>query len=447
MSGLSWLDTLVDLDLDAISEQINKSVEEASRIIDEVNNLEILNLDAMAVKQEEDERAQLENEGEDEDNDIEVLISMEECIQKGRENIASDIDVETCIHEKSSSFPTKVRKLPSENEEWSMDFSNADETLDEVSLKSIPEVSKILESNSQRNIFEDTLNGVETCSTSLQPMETMIPMDDASSSQLEYPLDDNVKVSIYPNISLDDNLTIKKKKKKNKRNKKTNRDKGLDFWGFGSVEATCTSHTYDIETNQPASEVTDQDVIYTESVVDIAQKLPQRLVSGILGTSPFSYSYFDKIEEEIDLTDDPILKSVEDNKNKPKISSSSNSARLYASTLLSYPEIESSSNASSTISDTRQNIFNATVVNQSDESADCTSIIHVIIQYSFITVVSCINFLVSISGVILNYFTSISGPFRVDGSMRRSIWDDLQRPEVCLQLVFHTKTVTVDNFF
>ncbi len=64
----SWFE---QLDLGSIQEQFAKSVEEASSLIGNVNNLDILNFDEMAIQEEEDlKREEEEEEEEDEDEEF-----------------------------------------------------------------------------------------------------------------------------------------------------------------------------------------------------------------------------------------------------------------------------------------------------------------------------------------------------------------------------------------
>jgi hypothetical protein len=140
-----------------------------------------------------------------------------------------------------------------------------------------------------------------------------------------------------------------KKKAKKEKNSKTKPDKKLDFWGMTSSTAddnTNINNNVSVFMDEPVgisifdgdehSAVEDavsyvfgnddrdssQTPSFTESMTDTAQRLPQRIVLGLSGATQ-AFSFFDKIDDEVDLSEDPILKQVELNKSNPMASSSS----------------------------------------------------------------------------------------------------------------------------
>jgi hypothetical protein len=330
MSGLTWLDNLVDLDFEGLQDQITKSVEEASRIIDEVNSLEILNLDALAAKQEQ-EHEEEDNDESDDDDEIEIVHEYDQHPRVNHENLPKFyVDISTGHETESNinSIVTKVTKLDKTELEWSDDFLESESS--ELTLSvDVPQAY-----NKESFVGENIVSSISDPSDSVIHF-AHVDQDETYSAPIDLrgAWNDNADIphrdsrisgsSNVPNEGVDTEPYQKKRKGKKKKRKKKHDKGGLDFWGFSSQETENDEDNNN--SNQFESGYINQDdannnnISGIEEAFETANSFPQQIVGFISSTIPsMSYSFFDNIEEEIDLEEDPVIKSVKDNINRPK---------------------------------------------------------------------------------------------------------------------------------
>lgn len=278
---MSWFD---QIDLISIQEQITRSVEEASELLNSVNQIEMLNLDDMAQRQEEEEEKQrlideMEEQDGDDDEGEEVVYEndpqdrYDDVIIYSTENIEQS-DLETGLSHFENSESINIEEFKKEKE---IKFSIS-------STQSKKKQKKKEKKNKKKQKHLDFFGAADLLSTALgEDMENGLINETTN--------EDNIGGTVW-----DD-------------------DGYLDLWGEG------ISFAQDESPENPPEDIPDisetiKDDLYN-NILASHIRIPQGITTGI-NLIPQSFNYFDNVDTEIDLAEDPILKQVEENKRNPK---------------------------------------------------------------------------------------------------------------------------------
>lgn len=330
----SWF----DIDLTSLQDQISNSIEEASRVIEEVGkevgNLEILNLDALAEKEELENAVLDEDEDDEEDEKLLGLNIINKDFDSKKilnKNDPHDSEMKLSKNENLIKIPTRIQKLPKSNEEkWPQDFTPIKQSSDQIN-----------DIESQTDVSVPISDEIIVEYNSLPLSESLVIQEDIH----QYKLTESNLETKYEHREPTIEAIEKKgefhevppvlKPKKNKRKKKQKKTEGLDFWGFSSGNGPVTEEKTDFTPDSflsglafsstiiNNSEAANQETVISgtifeavDSMVHAATRIPQRISTGI-NFKDGGYNFFDKVEDEIDLENDPILQRIQDNISNP----------------------------------------------------------------------------------------------------------------------------------
>lgn len=377
-----------------------------------------MNLDALAEKEELERVEDSSDSVDDIDDTANDLDAIEEVSHNA--NITQSFDSETVTNEESKnslSHKFGIRKLSIENDtDWTLDFTPVKRgPIDEMSDGEI--IDSNLIPTSCIDIIEDNpVSIVAPVSHHGLDSNTIIPTYEyafirSETSNLAATVESSGKSK---DIDLVDISVIKSNKKKKKKKKKKSKDINLDFWGFSSPNGDEDEIILPIfhDDKKDSEFVNSKRTNGLESMLEETQRLPQRIVAGIIGNpiSNLDYTFFDKIvsfsypmshidwvyilkflfqDEEINLDEDPILQRVKDNINRPVKETSINVPSVIANISRWNPAaygLSSFSNASNETSSLSNNLRDSnnnvpkTVNDQSNSLTLLNSIFGIVIR-------------------------------------------------------------------